>query len=254
MSVKVGNVLLGDGKLKVCVPIVAEKYGDIIAQAESIANNSSADLAELRLDWYENALDEKAACELACAVKKKLLQKPLLVTFRSGGEGGMKEIGVEAYDKLLEVLARSGAADMLDVEQSMVDAGAKEIVGSAHAMSIPVLMSMHDFDKTPCCEELKSRFEGMLLLGADICKAAVMPQSMSDVARLLKVTADVKAAHPDAVLVTMAMGSLGVVSRICGGVFGSAMTFAALGRASAPGQAAADSVKKLTSELEKLLL
>src|SRR5699024_4483861 len=44
-------------------------------------------------------------------------------------------------------------------------------------------------------------------------------------------------------LVTMSMGSLGAITRIGGGVFGSAATFATVGPASAPGQLPAAGVR-----------
>ena len=42
----------------------------------------------------------------------------------------------------------------------------------------------------------------------------------------------------------MAMGALGVISRLGGGVFGSAVTFGTAGRASAPGQTDAAELKR----------
>lgn len=72
--------------------------------------------------------------------------------------------------------------------------------------------------------------------GADIAKLAVMPNTPLDVVRLLQATAEVKEEAPDYPLITMAMGGLGAVSRISGQVFGSCMTFASFGKASAPGQ------------------
>lgn len=43
-------------------------------------------------------------------------------------------------------------------------------------------------------------------------------------------------------VVTMSMGQLGLVSRLCGQQFGSAITFGLAGEASAPGQIDADSL------------
>ena len=37
-------------------------------------------------------------------------------------------------------------------------------------------------------------------------------------------------------LITMSMGPVGMISRLCGEVFGSALTFGSVGKASAPGQ------------------
>ena len=96
-------------------------------------------------------------------------------------------------------------------------------------------MSNHDFEKTPSAEEMKRRYETMEVWGADVLKLAVMPHTIEDVLTLLTVCKDVSraATHP---VVAIAMGSLGLESRILGEAFGSAMTFGCLGKISAPGQ------------------
>ena len=72
-------------------------------------------------------------------------------------------------------------------------------------------------------------------MGADVAKIAVMPQSREDVMTLMEVT--MEADHSlDIPVVTMSMGRLGVLSRLAGTLTGSAMTFASVGEASAPGQ------------------
>ena len=72
--------------------------------------------------------------------------------------------------------------------------------------------------------------------GADIVKLAAMPQSAGDVLALLEVTARFREEHPDVPVITMSMGKLGSISRLCGETFGSCMTFGAHKKASAPGQ------------------
>ena len=72
--------------------------------------------------------------------------------------------------------------------------------------------------------------------GADVAKLAVMPQNADDVVRILKLTNDIKQKYPTLPVVTMSMGALGVVSRMAGEIFGSCITFGAVGETSAPGQ------------------
>ena len=72
-------------------------------------------------------------------------------------------------------------------------------------------------------------------MGADILKIAAMPQSRKDVLTLLSATEEMdrRTTKP---LITMSMGPAGMISRLCGEVFGSALTFGAVGKVSAPGQ------------------
>ena len=85
--------------------------------------------------------------------------------------------------------------------------------------------------------------------GADLPKLAVMPRSRTDVLTLLAATAEMADCHPDTPVITMSMGALGAVSRLCGEAFGSAMTFANPGTASAPGQVPLDVVNAVLDSL-----
>ena len=84
-------------------------------------------------------------------------------------------------------------------------------------------------------EELIRRLTRIQEMGADVAKIAVMPQSREDVMTLMEAT--MEADHSlDIPVVTISMGRLGVLSRLAGTLTGSAMTFASVGEASAPGQ------------------
>ena len=79
--------------------------------------------------------------------------------------------------------------------------------------------------------------------GADILKIEVMPQSKKDVLTLLLATEEMVREHAKCPVVTMSMSEVGVVSRICGEAFGSALTFGAVKKASAPGQLGAEELR-----------
>ena len=85
--------------------------------------------------------------------------------------------------------------------------------------------------------------------GADLPKLAVMPRCRTDVLELLAATAEMADQHPETPVITMSMGTLGAVSRLAGEAFGSAMTFANPGQASAPGQVSLDIVNEVLDAL-----
>lgn len=72
-------------------------------------------------------------------------------------------------------------------------------------------------------------------MNADIPKIAVMPQNRKDVLTLLAATEEMATNYADRPIITMSMAGTGVISRLCGEVFGSSMTFGAAKKASAPG-------------------
>ena len=94
------------------------------------------------------------------------------------------------------------------------------------------------------------RLQRMEELGADAVKLAVMPAKRQDVLNLLQatLTAWERLSVP---VVTMSMGDLGVISRISGSLTGSAMTFAAAGAVSAPGQIPVEAVAEIQNFLNK---
>jgi 3-dehydroquinate dehydratase I len=117
-----------------------------------------------------------------------------------------------------------------------------EVRAFTRAAGVPLVLSFHDFAATPETAGLAARFAQARALGADIAKVAVMPRSLGDVHRLLGATLEASGTLGIPVI-SMAMGPLGAVSRLCGGVFGSALTFAMGAAASAPGQMPIEDVR-----------
>ena len=80
-----------------------------------------------------------------------------------------------------------------------------------------------------------------------------MPQSKKDVLTLLSATEEMASEYADRPIITMSMAGTGLISRLCGEVFGSALTFGAVGKASAPGQMNAEDLNKILTLIHKSL-
>ncbi|MGT2948141.1 type I 3-dehydroquinate dehydratase [Streptococcus devriesei] len=232
-TVTVGNVTLGEGRPKILVPIVGKTESEILTTAEQF-RDLDCDIIEWRVDFYDQAQSPADVASLSHKVKAAV-QKPLLVTFRSKKEGGELEISDDLYFDIYKEVLLSGAADLLDVELFMPETHVQETIDLAHRQNVKVIMCNHDFDGTPSQQEIVRRLSLMEERRADICKIAVMPHSNSDVLTLLEATSEMKA-KATRPLITMSMGALGMVSRVSGELFGSAATFGAAAKASAPGQ------------------
>ena len=250
--VLVRNIEIGSGMPKVCVPIVEKTREDILSTAKAICS-TEADLVEWRADWYEDVSAFSEVIKTADMLRSILGETPLLYAFRSARDGGEKEPSLESYATLLESVAKTGFVDLIDVEVFSGDDAVKNIIQTAHAHSVKVIASNHDFEGTPAREELVARLCKMQDLGADILKIAVMPQSRSDVLTLLSVTEEMSSLHTSRPVITMSMGRAGALSRLCGEVFGSAVTFASFGKVSAPGQIAIEDLKAGLRLLHKYL-
>jgi 3-dehydroquinate dehydratase I len=234
-TVKVKNLIIGQGMPKICVPIVGKTKQQIVTEASSLSN-THVDVVEWRVDWFDHAEDIEKIKEVLKDLVAALNNIPLLFTFRTQKEGGEREINSEAYAKLNKAVAESGLVDLIDVEVFAGDEIVREILESAHANGAKVIVSNHDFNKTPSKEEIIYRLRRMQDLGADIAKIAVMPKCKLDVLELLEATVIMSEKYADIPIITMSMSSMGVMSRLAGEVFGSALTFGMAKKASAPGQ------------------
>jgi len=114
------------------------------------------------------------------------------------------------------------------------------VISEIKATGTKVILSNHDFEKTPSKSTIVERLKNMQELGGDMAKIAVMPTCAEDVLTLLSATREMTEEFATIPVITMSMGQLGAISRICGGTFGSAVTFGALGQSSAPGQIPVD--------------
>jgi 3-dehydroquinate dehydratase I len=232
VSVLVGEVVLGDGRPKVCVPLTGATVETLREEARAVRPDV-ADLVELRIDRFgdlglvsavERAIDAVRA-ELDPAV-------PILITCRSVREGGGADLPAPVLTHLLGTAAAHDGVAAVDVEME----GPVAAVDAVRATGKPVVLSFHDFARTPSGGEIVDRLVRQATMGADVVKLACMPRSPADVLTLLAATTEY-AARPDALpAITMAMGPLGVVSRLAGETFGSCLTFGTVGAASAPGQ------------------
>ena len=150
MSVlRAGNTTLEDGKVRICVPIAYETEKEILEESMRIGKSSVADIAEWRIDWYQDVFQPRKRNALSRKIRENLQGKPLLVTFRSRREGGERDITPAAYQTLLDEVIESNMADLLDVELSQGMACVQELIKHAHQMGIGVIVSQHDFKKTP---------------------------------------------------------------------------------------------------------
>lgn len=225
---------------------------EILNNAKNL-ENMTFDLAEWRADWYEEVFDTEAVCIILSKLRRILKDAPLLFTFRTAEEGGEQPVSREAYTALNKTACESGCIDLVDVEVFRGDEIAEAVTAAAHANGVAVIGSNHDFIKTPPKEELVERMKKMLALGVDIPKIAVMPKAVEDVLTLLAATEEVSSECGGRPIITMSMSGMGLISRLAGEVFGSAVTFGSAGQVSAPGQIDCRELRKLLAVIHKNL-
>ena len=234
-TIKVRDIEIGAGAPKIIVPIIGVTKEDILNEAKTF-DSIPVDVVEWRVDWFEHVFEFDKVEDVLKDLRNVLGNIPLLLTFRTKKEGGEKAIDTKDYKELNLRAAKTGYVDFIDVEIFTGDDVVREIIDGAHAAGVKVIASNHDFFKTPAKSDIIYRLRKMQDMGADIPKIAVMPQSRRDVLTLLCATEEMVSDYADRPIITMSMAGTGVISRLCGEVFGSSMTFGAAKKASAPGQ------------------
>lgn len=248
--VKIRGMAIGEGRPKICVPVTGRTREEIALRLEELLR-AGADLAEWRADWYGEVFEREKLLETLDFLRGELKGLPLLVTFRTREEGGNQEISQEAYREFLGTVVASGQADLIDVELFRGEELLKEVCLEAHKAGVAVVASSHDFEGTPDKDEIIRRLCRMQECGADLLKLAAMPKDAEDVLTLLSATWEMKEKYARQPLITMSMGGTGIVSRLSGEIFGSALTFGSAGVASAPGQIGVSELRNVLDLLHR---
>ena len=251
-TVKVRNLTLGAGIPAICIPNIGRTRDEILSLTRQY-QNMHMDLMEWRADWFEGVEEIDRVTDVLTEIRGILGDTPLLFTFRTAREGGVRKMDTHTYIELNKAAAATGMADLIDVELFTGDAIVHDLISFIHANHAKAVVSNHDFGKTPSQSDIIYRLRRMQDMGADIPKIAVMPQSRRDVITLLAATEEMASDYADRPIITMSMSGLGSISRFSCEVFGSCMTFGSGAMASAPGQIEAEELYDVLASIHHAL-
>lgn len=242
-AVKAGNIILGEGRPKICIPITDSDIEGISKSLE-VLKKGPFDLVEWRGDAFADVNNKEKRETAFSLLHKELGEAPVLFTIRTDREMGNYAISDEEYLSLNMEVIESGMADLVDVELSRGEEIFRKLVAAAADKGVKIIGSCHKSDHTPERGEIVKTLVAMQEYGADIAKYAAMPQSERDVLAILEATVDMKMEHNATPVITMSMGPMGAVSRVCGSLTGSCLSFGTAGKASAPGQLPAEDLNR----------
>lgn len=249
-TITIKGIEIGQGVPKVIAPIVEKTTDEILIKAQRL-NELEIDVVEWRADYYDDAMYIEKVLSTIEHLRDTLSNKLIIFTFRTKKEGGEKKISMKEYTAINKAIAESGNTDLIDIEIFSGDNVVLENITNIHNAGVKVICSNHDFLKTPDEDNLIFRLRKMQNMGADLSKIAVMPQTPKDVLTLLSATDKMQTKYAVRPIITMAMGPLGLISRISGEIFGSAMTYGAVGQGSAPGQIQIEELTPILNTIHK---
>jgi 3-dehydroquinate dehydratase I len=237
-----GSPIAGGRLPAICAPLVGHTPEAIEAEL-AVIMQKSPDVLEWRVDHFAEITNADVVVDVARRIQAAARGTPLIFTRRSEREGGVPtSLTDEHAAALYEALCAARCVQFVDWELSGGSASIARVRAAAHGNGIALIASFHDFRATPPTSVLLDKFAQAAREGADVAKIAVMPNDPGDVLTLLDATWQASRSL-DIALISMSMGPLGVVSRIAGFLYGSALTFGVGVDSSAPGQIAIDELR-----------
>ena len=217
-------------KYKTCVSI-AEKTPQKVKHTLKIALKKS-DFVEIRFDF----LKVEQIPEALELIKKDLNR--IVCTLRPKTEGGVFSGNEKERVAILKLIAEYNPF-LLDVEFSMLKKNA-QLTKYLKSTKTKLLVSWHDFKKTPNTTELKKKISQMSKFSNNV-KIVSTAKTTEDATRMLELYAKKGKNN----LISFAMGDMGRISRILCLYLGSPYTYVSLGKAVAPGQFSVDEIKNI---------
>jgi 3-dehydroquinate dehydratase-1 len=188
------------------------------------AKNKGLDIAELRLDHYSSLNSADVISEI-----NKFSNFHTIATIRLENEGGKWNQSEEQRLRLFrDIIPHVDAVDIELHAESILPL----VIQEAHNKNKLALVSYHNFIETPSLSFLQSIVNDAWSKHADLIKVAVQIDSLDS----LQVLAELTLSNKDKRLITIAMGSEGLISRVFFPALGSRITFAYIGTPTAPGQ------------------
>jgi 3-dehydroquinate dehydratase-1 len=201
----------------------------------SSISSRSFDLCELRIDKLLPTSDDLPS-------RVRALPFPKIVTVRDPLEGGANSIPASTRIGLFERWLP--VCNFIDVELRNLGSFSK-LIQEAESNGKEVIVSFHDFAKTPKLEELQEMFDRSGRVPNRIFKVATTVSHWSDVETLIHLIQD----NPEFRMAAMGMGALGKFSRLALARLGSCLAYGSLGAAVVPGQWPVTRFSDLLSEI-----
>ena len=223
--------------MKLCACITEKTAEECVKAVKGI----DADLIEHRIDFLEKVDDLE---DIYSSIKI-----PVIATIRSVSCGGKFEGSEDGRVEILMDAIEAGAS-FVDIEIDMEDSLKKNVIAKAREKGCKVIISMHDFEKTPGTKELIEIMKKEKKEGADIGKIVTTANSIKDCQQILNLLLEAKKENFS--LVAFTMGDLGKFTRIICLEYGAPFSYASIKEEAAPGQINIRDMKGLIDGFSRL--
>lgn len=198
-----------------------------------IESISRVDMAEIRIDLAGFSNED---------IKKVFSRrKKLIATCRPG------KIKDEDRMEMLKIAIESGAT-YVDIEYEAPGEYKNGLIDFAHKHQCDVIISYHNYDRTPELEDLEKIVHDCYAQGADLAKVATHVNMNRDNSKILSLY------KAPGRLIAIGMGDLGKISRIVAPFLGAEFTYASLtdSTQTAPGQISYEKLSQFIIEIQQI--
>ncbi len=234
-------MMVGNMKGKICASIVSEGSHAMLESAKK-ALFDGADLVELRLD-HLSAIDKG----LPAVIRREGLSGRCIITIRKKSQGGLFKGPEKRRLSLLELFSTITKPLYLDVELETARRNRK-MIEKLRKRGQQIIISHHDFEKTPGTEELYSRYREARAMKS-LSKIVTMANLPDDNLRILSLYGKTGKNND---LIAFTMGSIGQLTRILCISLGSPLTYVSYGsKAAAPGQLSLETARRIVLAMQQ---
>jgi 3-dehydroquinate dehydratase-1 len=218
-------------KYKTCVAIAENNPKKLVRIVKNALKKS--DFVEIRFDF----LKPKDIPDTLELVKKQLAR--CVCTLRPKNEGG-RFTGSENERKSIIKLIAEYNPFLLDVEFNALQKD-KKFFNYMKNSKTRILVSWHDFKKTPKIVDLTKKFTSMKKF-SNYVKIVTMAKTVNDATRILSLYNNTSKAK----LIAFSMGEEARFTRVLSLHMGSPFTYVSLGKPIAPGQFSLEEIRSMS--------
>jgi len=222
--------LFGTGVGRICAVVAAATAAEMDSQIRSALKVTRT--IELRLDWLRS---DRERSRLLRSLKRRIRRNATFLATCRRREGGGKFSGDIQRELYWLIQAREAGCQWCDLEVETLRALPDQ---SVREYPVPprVLLSVHDFVRTPA---LPRNVNAPKHGGIDAVKIAAQARTLADSVRLLHL------ARRSRNFIAVPMGDVGLPARILALREGSALAYAPVAEATAPGQVSLEELTRL---------
>ncbi len=222
----------GIGMARICAVVAASTAAKMAAQVRLALREAST--VELRLDWLASDAERSRFLRWLQRSRSKPRRVTFLATCRRREAGGLFPGNIQAQLYWL-IQAREAGCLWCDIEVETLRKLPEQSVRE-YGVPLRVMLSMHDFQRTPAlARAIQPPRHGEV----DAIKIAAHARTIADSLRLLRF------ARRSKNCIAAPMGEVGLPARILALREGSALAYAPVAQATAPGQVSLQELKHL---------